>query len=246
MAIWEDRVGLALEEAEPSGVTIQQGTEGSYWLVRSSVLDRWPDYQSFVDRYPGTVKTLPLMKDPELAELARTDPINCLWVDIETTALSSAPLFLIGTMHYEGHDFHMTQYFARSFEEEKPVIEAAMKEMGDFTLVITYNGKIFDLPYIKDRATHHKTVYRDPIRHLDMLPVSRRYWKSRFGNCKLQTLETGLCGRQRVDDIPGQDIPAAYHDFVRTGDATKMKAVLYHNALDLLTLAELTLKASQE
>ncbi len=47
-----------------------------------------------------------------------------------------------------------------------------------------------------------------------------------------------------MGDIPGEEIPAAYHHFVRTGDARDMLTVLHHNALDLLTLADIALALS--
>ena len=51
-----------------------------------------------------------------------------------------------------------------------------------------------------------------------------------------------VCRRRRSDDIPGQRIPAAYAEFVRTGFEREMDAILYHNALDLVTLFDLTLR----
>ena len=59
---------------------------------------------------------------------------------------------------------------------------------------------------------------------------------------KLQTLEHRVCGRRRSGDIPGAEIPAAYHAFVRTGNAAEMSLIIKHNRLDLLTLAELLTK----
>jgi uncharacterized protein YprB with RNaseH-like and TPR domain len=68
---------------------------------------------------------------------------------------------------------------------------------------------------------------------------SRRRWRADVPNCRLQTLERALCGRQRVGDIPDWQIPGAYHRFVATGDARQMGDVLHHNPLDLLTMAQL-------
>ena len=42
----------------------------------------------------------------------------------------------------------------------------------------------------------------------------------------MQTLEQAICGRRRRGDIPGRDIPLAYHDFVRSGDAWIQQAYL--------------------
>ena len=73
--------------------------------------------------------------------------------------------------------------------------------------------------------------------HLDLLHHARRRWKGR-----LQTLERFVCGRLRAGDIPGHEIPAAYHHFVRTHDAWQIRSILHHNALNLMTLLELSLR----
>ncbi len=82
---------------------------------------------------------------------------------------------------------------------------------------------------------------RPELIHCDLLHHARRRWKDQLPNCKLQTLERVVCQRHRHDDIPGREIPAAYHDFVRTGDAWLMRSVLHHNALDLITLLQLSM-----
>jgi len=81
----------------------------------------------------------------------------------------------------------------------------------------------------------------DPA-HLDLLHVCRRIWRDVLPNCRLQTLERRICGRVRTADIPGSEIPEAYHEYVRTGNALEMLDVLEHNRQDLLTLAELMVR----
>ena len=83
---------------------------------------------------------------------------------------------------------------------------------------------------------------RPQLVHCDLLHHARRRWRDEMPNCKLQTLERLLCGRHRAGDIPGSEIPAAYADFVRSGNAVSMKAILHHNALDLVTLCHLSLR----
>jgi uncharacterized protein YprB with RNaseH-like and TPR domain len=65
-------------------------------------------------------------------------------------------------------------------------------------------------------------------------------------NFRLQTLERYICGRQRNGDIPGHEIPAAYHDYVRGGNLAAVEAILHHNALDLVTLLQMTLVFLEE
>ena len=81
----------------------------------------------------------------------------------------------------------------------------------------------------------------DPI-HCDVLHHARRLWKDRLPDCRLQTLERFICGRRRRGDIPGRDIPDVYHDYVRTGKSAAVQSVLHHNALDLITLLQLTMQ----
>lgn len=83
------------------------------------------------------------------------------------------------------------------------------------------------------------------LAQLDLLHHARRAWKTSLPNCRLQTLERYLCGRARFDDIPGHLIPAAYHEYVQTGDTRQVRRILHHNALDLLTLLQITLRVME-
>ena len=53
-------------------------------------------------------------------------------------------------------------------------------------------------------------------------------------------MERQVLGARRVGDVGGSEIPARYFQFVRSGDARPLAAVLEHNRLDLLSLAGLT------
>jgi uncharacterized protein len=59
------------------------------------------------------------------------------------------------------------------------------------------------------------------------------------GDCSLGALERHLLGLLRSGDVPGCEIPERYFQFVRTGDARPLSAVLEHNRIDLLSLAAL-------
>lgn len=85
-----------------------------------------------------------------------------------------------------------------------------------------------------------------PMVHVDILHHARRRWRGRLPNCKLQTLERYICGRRREGDIPGANIPAAYQQFVNSGNPCQMESILFHNALDLVTLLDLSLRLANE
>jgi len=175
-------------------------------------------------------------------DAARIDLKSLLFLDLETTGLSSTPLFLIGTMCWEGEGLVVRQLFARDYSEEKGVLRLFHELAQNKRFFVSFNGKTFDVPYVQARAAANGVSSLSPSHHLDLLHVSRRIWKRRLPNCKLQTLEQYVCGRNRLGDIPGSDIPRAYHDFVRTGDAWEMVECLKHNMLDLVTLADLMVR----
>ncbi|HEV7503219.1 MAG TPA: ribonuclease H-like domain-containing protein, partial [Vicinamibacteria bacterium] len=82
-------------------------------------------------------------------------------------------------------------------------------------------------------------------RHFDLLHPARRLWKARLESCRLQSLERALLGVIRRGDVPGEEIPRIYFDFVRRRDGRAMARVLEHNRLDVLSLAALAALACQ-
>ncbi|MFO7947471.1 MAG: ribonuclease H-like domain-containing protein [Armatimonadota bacterium] len=169
-------------------------------------------------------------------------PEDLAFFDLETTGLSNTPLFLIGAMSFEDGGFVIRQYFARHYGEEPAVISAFADDLAARGMLVSFNGKSFDWPYTQTRAVATRTDFNIDLPHLDLLHVSRRTWKDRLPNCQLQTLESHICGRSRTDDIPGAQIPEAYHEYVRSGRIDDIIEILNHNVLDLLTMADLMVR----
>lgn len=174
--------------------------------------------------------------------MERVRPEQLLFLDLETTGLGSATIFLVGALAWEGDAFVIRQYLARDYSEERAITALFAEGLDPEKLLVSFNGKSFDLPYLRMRAAAHRVAFPEGVPHLDLLHESRRAWKGRLPDCRLQTLERAFCGRMRHDDIPGAEIPEAYHRFVRTGSAAEMARIAEHNRLDLLTLAELLLR----
>ncbi len=179
----------------------------------------------------------------ELARVREAFPQGLLLLDLETCGLGSAMIFLVGVIRQHGDELTVKQFLARSYNEERAILETLWSIAADATALVTFNGKSFDWPLVQDRTTYHRMgrSAQPSMSHCDMLHHARRRWRHVLPNCKLQTLERVFCGRGRLDDIPGQRIPQAYHDFVRTGRTHDLELILHHNALDLVTLLELTL-----
>ncbi|OGV71204.1 MAG: hypothetical protein A3K19_11725 [Lentisphaerae bacterium RIFOXYB12_FULL_65_16] len=173
------------------------------------------------------------------AGAAEFAPADVVFMDLETTGLSSSPLFLVGAMVWERNGLEVRQFLARNYAEEAAAIGCFLDECARHRFLVTFNGKSFDLPYLRMRAAANGIPFEMEPFHFDLLHECRRIWKGVLPNCSLQTLERHVCGRGRSGDIPGMEIPDAYHAFVRTGNAWQMVDILRHNLLDLVTLADL-------
>src|SRR2546426_4562593 len=62
--------------------------------------------------------------EPELSALTALGLESALFLDLETGGLASSPVFLAGTMYWNGADFILRQYFARHFGEEGNLLPA--------------------------------------------------------------------------------------------------------------------------
>jgi len=182
--------------------------------------------------------------------LAACDPAGLAYLDIETCGLAGEPLFLVGLMWWTQGNLVVEQLLARDYSEERPVLAATWETLGRIGCLVTFNGKAFDVPAIEARSLASGLFDRHEVpQHVDLLAEARRRWKRVLPNCRLQTIGQLVCGRHRGGDIPGSDIPAAYHEFVRSRQADdpvrrirslrRIQTILHHNALDLVTMAEL-------
>jgi len=162
------------------------------------------------------------------------------FLDIETTGLGATPLFLVGILHIGKHGPHIHQLLARHYAEEPAVLAATRQMLDEVQVLVSFNGRSFDIPYLRDRTRYHRMNWKLELEHhVDMLHVARRQRDLPVPNHRLLTLESRLCRRRRADDIPGHLIPAAYHRFVDTGENEELAAILHHNQVDLLTTMEL-------
>ena len=172
---------------------------------------------------------------------------GAMFLDLETTGLHSTPVFLAGCLNPVPGDFVVKQVFARDYSEEKALLFEVQRLLSDCALIVTFNGKAFDVPFLKERAAYHRLVLSclDGKPHVDLLHLCRRKWRGAVTNCRLKTLEWEICRQRRWGDVPGDEIPGIYHRYVRTGDPYQLVPVFHHNVLDLVTMAELLIRLTE-
>ncbi len=178
--------------------------------------------------------------------LAALDHSDLLFLDTETTGLAGAGTiaFMVGAAFFENQAFVVRQYFLRDHGDEPAMLALLAELMVDRPAVVTFNGRSFDLPLLDTRYLMNRMddqvgdLRQQP--HIDLLPPSRRLWRSRLHSCSLASLEESLLGVQRShEDVPGWAIPGLYMDYLRTGDAREMERVFYHNRIDMLSMVTL-------
>ena len=230
------RKRIALETVVSGEEITSSSGAGSMYHIRTPA-DGFQNGSSICSRYRSALDS------PESGISQRLNAIggshDIVFFDLETTGLGSSPLFLIGAMNLEDNRLVVRQYFARDYSEERAVIHEFLERYREYTTLISFNGKSYDYPYLRTRAAANGIPFTWVPSHLDLLHACRSVWRGVLPNCKLQTLEAMVCRRPRAGDIPGREIPDAYHAFVHSGDAWQIGDIIQHNALDLITLADL-------
>ncbi|MBN1674920.1 MAG: ribonuclease H-like domain-containing protein [Kiritimatiellae bacterium] len=231
-------------EDSVAGCMAESPTGERAYLIEVPACELEGDWEPLCDAFHSAFETAGSDLRQRLARACPGEwrPADTIFLDIETTGLSTSPLFLIGTMSWQSGLFVIRQYFARHYAEERGVIALFLR---DFTagnrLLVTFNGKSYDWPYIRTRAAATGVPFASEPAHFDLLHEARRVWKHVLPDCRLKTLEAQVCGRRRGDDIPSDQIPDAYHAYVRSDNAVQIASILRHNMFDLLTLADLML-----
>ena len=186
-----------------------------------------------------------LASSPEaLAQISATgaalDASRLAYFDIETTGLSGGTgtyVVVAGLGSFERDGFRLRQYFLADIGGERAMLAMLANDLARFDGVVTYNGRAFDIPFVETRLA----LSRLPspcarLAHLDLLHTVRRLYKHRMSGCRLAEAERRLLRLERPDDLPGSLIPSLYFDYVRAGRVAPLRAVLRHNADDVLSL----------
>ena len=166
-------------------------------------------------------------------------------VDIETLGLSERPIILLGVAKPTKTQVCTSQFLLRDIQDEPSAIWALISQLEPNLSLITYNGRSFDIPYIKQRLAYYGLDAPLDNPHFDVLHFTRRALRHKLSDCKLETVEKYI-GIKRDINIPGALVPHFYETYLRTKNAGPLVAIVEHNRQDLLTLGTLFSKLYEE
>jgi hypothetical protein len=181
-----------------------------------------------------------LALDPRLAQVRFR---GALFLDTETTGLGGGAgvlPFLVGMAWFdESGRVFLEQLLLRRPCDERALIARVRAAVERAEVLVTYNGKTFDLPLLAGRCVMNQLPALPSRPHLDLLHVARRLHKRRIGQCRLISLESAVLGFERGPDVEGAEVAARYAHFLRSGDEASLEAVVLHNAWDVVSMAAL-------
>ncbi len=152
---------------------------------------------------------------------------TAVFLDIETTGLDlwDAEITTIAT--YDGRTIK-TYVQGRNLNEFK-------KDINKYNLIITYNGKTFDIPYIE---SYFKIAMNQT--HIDLRYVLKSLGFS--GGLKKCENALGL-DRGDLDGVDGYFAVLLWKEFRRTGEEKILETLLAYNIEDVVNLESLMIKA---
>ncbi|MFN7947610.1 MAG: ribonuclease H-like domain-containing protein [Blastocatellia bacterium] len=148
------------------------------------------------------------------------------YLDIETTGLGrEAAITTIAI-----YDGHRVRHYV-----QKQNLHEFLSDIRDYKVLVTYNGKAFDVPfierYLKTKLSHV---------HIDLMYVLRSLGYT--GGLKGCEKKLGL-DRQDLSDVDGYFAVLLWQDYLRSRSDRTLETLLAYNAQDVLNLETLLVKA---
>ncbi len=166
-------------------------------------------------------------------------------IDIETLGLSERPIILLGIAKIDGDRICTSQFLLRDIPDEPGAIWALVSQLEPKSSLISYNGRSFDIPYIKQRLAYYGLDSALDNTHFDLLHFARRALRPKLSDCRLDTVEKYI-GIRRDINIPGALVPQFYETYLKTKNVGPLVPIVEHNKQDLLTLGSLFSKLYEE
>jgi uncharacterized protein YprB with RNaseH-like and TPR domain len=149
------------------------------------------------------------------------------YLDIETTGLGNVGDHITSIAVYDGSDIH---HFVHGIN-----LDDFVDTIGAYNLLVTYNGKCFDVPWLEQ----HFGIEL-PVAHIDLRYLLKSLGYS--GGLKRCETQMGL-DRGELAGIDGYFAVRLWHDYQQHDNQGALETLLAYNIQDVLTLEELLVMA---
>lgn len=226
--------------------TIRDLVNHNKWGDKAKSIQEVFQKESLTDAY-GVLRRWKTLSDSSFLKLSGLfDKEDFAIIDIETMGLSNQPVFLLGLAHPTGGGVAVHQFLAGDVSQEMATLAQFASHLDDLGIILTYNGKNFDIPYIERRLAYYGNNRKFSHPHLDLYLFTRNRLSHRVRDCKLGTIERSILGVDRDHDIPSSLVPDFYNTYRESGNPGPLLPVLAHNRQDLLSLVDLFHKLLEE
>ena len=200
---WQDLLQLA-----PSQLELYGKKDGSlhHAIEESELALEREDICYFADRLPRR----------EWYRLALTFPERCVFLDIETTGLSRYydDVTIIG--------WSQGQMYTVLLESD--TVEPLQEQLVASPLLVTFNGSLFDLPFLKARCG----LDFASVTHLDLRFLARRVGLS--GGQKAIEQEIGVQRNNSLKEVDGAQAVELWFDYKEGSQSALEKLIRYNHA----------------
>lgn len=200
------------------------------------------NFKEFVPLHLSSILELSLLNSNEMIH-----PDEILFLDTETTGISRGTgtiPFLTGLAFFEGNSIQIEQVFLEGMEGEEAYLDYLSDKFKQFPYLVSYNGKSFDIPILRNRFILNRKRTHSPLHHFDLLHILKRLVRKEVQSGYRQSMmEQFFFDFNRTDDIPGKDVPQIYFDYKKYGVITQFDKIFEHNHLDMLGMVFLFLES---
>lgn len=97
--------------------------------------------------------------------------------DIETMGLFNRPIILFGVAQISGDHVVINQYLLRTIKEEPAALMGFLSHINAVSAFITFNGRTFDIPYVRERLAYYRMEGDLEKPHFDILYFCRHIFE---------------------------------------------------------------------
>jgi uncharacterized protein YprB with RNaseH-like and TPR domain len=173
------------------------------------------------------------------------DAEEIAFLDLETMGLWNNTVFLAGVGRIVAGHLQVRQYLAPGHADEPAVVSSALADLAGARIVVTFNGRSADLPWLARRAFYYGLGPVPALVHVDLLYGTRRryqYDEGRLDRVRLPDVSDEILDLPRPEtDVPSWMVPEIYGHYAKAPDEREglLLPLLEHNRVDLETLVHL-------